>query len=193
MRYFTSDQHYGHEGIISLSKRPFSSVEEMDIEIIRRHNSLISPNDEVFHLGDFTFKEGRLVEILKSLNGKHHLVSGNHDKCHPCHHHHVRFVRKYLKSGFSSVQERLILDIPTLGPVLLCHLPMRMEGKEERYPNHRPTTSDIMKSSPGEFLIHGHVHKSWTRRKNMINVGVDVWNFSPVAQDELVEFIHKPY
>ena len=54
--YFTSDLHLGHKNIIRLSKRPFISVEEMDEEIIRRFNSLVTENDTVYDLGDTYFK-----------------------------------------------------------------------------------------------------------------------------------------
>jgi calcineurin-like phosphoesterase family protein len=30
MNYYTSDLHLGHENIISICKRPFAAVEEMD-------------------------------------------------------------------------------------------------------------------------------------------------------------------
>jgi hypothetical protein len=32
--YFTGDQHFGHDGIIGLCKRPFRSVDEMDETMI---------------------------------------------------------------------------------------------------------------------------------------------------------------
>ena len=33
---FTSDLHFGHENVIRFDGRPFSTVEEMDNELIRR-------------------------------------------------------------------------------------------------------------------------------------------------------------
>ena len=40
--YFTSDNHFGHEGVIRFDNRPFASVEEMDAEMIRRWNAKVT-------------------------------------------------------------------------------------------------------------------------------------------------------
>jgi calcineurin-like phosphoesterase family protein len=52
--FFTADEHYGQANIIKYCDRPFASVEEMDSEIIKRHNELVGPKDVVIHAGDFT-------------------------------------------------------------------------------------------------------------------------------------------
>lgn len=77
--FFTSDQHFFHRGI--LKHRPkFSSVDEMNHEIIARHNSVVSNNDTVYYLGDFSFgKTDQTIEVLKQLNGQKNLILGNHD------------------------------------------------------------------------------------------------------------------
>jgi len=54
----------------------------MDMEIIRRWNERVKPEDTVFHLGDFCFKEkdGKDFNYYrKQLNGNIILVRGNHD------------------------------------------------------------------------------------------------------------------
>jgi calcineurin-like phosphoesterase family protein len=38
--FFTADEHYGHANIIKYCNRPFTSVDEVDAEIIQRHNEL---------------------------------------------------------------------------------------------------------------------------------------------------------
>ena len=39
--FFTADEHYGHTNIIKYCERLFASVEDMDAEIIKRHNELV--------------------------------------------------------------------------------------------------------------------------------------------------------
>jgi len=58
---------------------------------------------------------------------------------------------------------------------LFNHLPYSGDSKEqERFNNYRP-------QNKGQFLIHGHVHNNWRFKDNMINVGVDVWDYFPVS------------
>jgi hypothetical protein len=70
--WFSSDTHYGHERIIELAKRPFSSVEEMDEVMIERHNARVRPGDQFFHVGDFAFADHD--PYLSRLNGQKFLV-----------------------------------------------------------------------------------------------------------------------
>ncbi len=80
--WFTSDYHLGHRNIIRLCNRPFANVEEMDQAIIERHNACVGQADTVYDLGDFAFRCSAeyAVACLHRLNGRRHLVLGNHDK-----------------------------------------------------------------------------------------------------------------
>ena len=50
--WFTGDQHFNHANIIGFTGRPFANSEQMNAEIIRRHNSRVKSSDTVYHLGD---------------------------------------------------------------------------------------------------------------------------------------------
>lgn len=81
MHFFTADQHYGHANIIRFCNRPFATVEEMDRELIRRHNEVVGPDDVVVHAGDFAYRSARAPQsYLEELNGRHILVRGSHDR-----------------------------------------------------------------------------------------------------------------
>ena len=78
MIYFTSDTHFLHSQIIEYCGRPFKNVEHMDIELVRRWNERVKPEDTVFHLGDFAWKsQGKYKKLL---NGNIIHIKGNHDK-----------------------------------------------------------------------------------------------------------------
>ncbi len=79
--FFTSDLHFGHANIIKYANRPFSSVREMDSELINRWNAKVTNSDVVWILGDFAFlNEDALVDVASWLDGEKHVIWGNHDK-----------------------------------------------------------------------------------------------------------------
>lgn len=183
MIWFTSDQHFGHENIIKYCNRPFSSAEAMNVELMRRHNVVVGVRDLVYHLGDFSMHP-RELHRLKDLNGEHHLIAGNHDRCHPVHKGWEKAKKFYLDAGFKSVDFSEQHRLPNDEDVVLHHLPYTGDhhDSEERYAEWRPIDM-------GLWLFHGHVHTTWKKRDRMINVGVDQWAYAPVSLDEILDFM----
>lgn len=61
--------------------RGFANAIDMNDVLIARHNAKVKKDDVVYHLGDFSFLgTKKTLEIIEALNGKVHLVPGNHDK-----------------------------------------------------------------------------------------------------------------
>ena len=115
------------------------------------------------------FRAAKVEPILKALNGRKHLIVGNHD--------HTWMKGMAMSDYFASVQTLKEVEID--GRVLtLCHYPMLS------YPQARRG-----------YMVYGHIHNNvrddyWpliARRSRMLNVGVDVNDFEPVTFDELVE------
>lgn len=99
--FFIADPHFGDDRIRRYENRPFETAEEMDRELIRRWNVLVSEGDTVFVLGDFG-AEGREDLVLSRLNGRKLLVKGNHDVLSNSH---------YRQAGFEEVYDcPIILD-----------------------------------------------------------------------------------
>lgn len=186
MMFMTSDEHWGHKNIIVYCKRNFSTIEDMNKALIDNHNSVVGNNDIVYHLGDLSMSNKIVPEILKQLNGSHILIPGNHDKCHPCHKNSGPMIKEYLSYGFKEIHIEMEMDIPEIGLVKFNHLPYNNPGYDDnRYAHFKPTPT-------GEkYLFHGHVHNSWKLRDNMLNLGVDVWDYKPVSLPEIVEFLNK--
>lgn len=78
--WFTSDTHFGHQKDFLFGPRGFASSEEHDVAIIKNWNSIISPDDEVYHLGDVMLGDNEHgIKCLEQLNGRIHILIGNHD------------------------------------------------------------------------------------------------------------------
>lgn len=79
-----SDTHFGHANILNFKKedgsplRAFSSADEMDEHLIERWNSVVRPQDHVYHLGDVAM-HSKSIETVAKCNGHKRLVRGNHD------------------------------------------------------------------------------------------------------------------
>ena len=80
MYWFTADEHAGHDKPFIVQARGFTSVDEHDSELIRRHNERVSKGDIVVHVGDFTLKNAAFAaDIIRQLNGEHIFIKGSHD------------------------------------------------------------------------------------------------------------------
>ena len=82
--FIVSDTHFGHSNILkftgedgALIRPQFSSVEDMDEQMVDRWNSVVRDRDIVYHLGDVYFGDGH--RVLKRLRGRKRLILGNHD------------------------------------------------------------------------------------------------------------------
>jgi len=83
-KFYTADTHFCHPLMLSPTacNRPFDDVKAMDEALIRNWNSVVKPDDIVYHLGDFALglHDGdRVRSIFSRLAGRKFLVLGNHD------------------------------------------------------------------------------------------------------------------
>lgn len=185
VRWFTSDLHLGHENIIRYCRRPFSSVEEMDDSIVANWNARVAPDDEVWVLGDVAM--GRIEASLGrigDLSGHKVLVTGNHDRCWAGHERRQEeWVQRYESAGFEQIHQGTIEAHIADQTVRAGHFPFEGDSHDEdRFIKWRPIDD-------GSWLLHGHVHTSWQVNGRQINVGVDVWDFAPVSEQQIATII----
>lgn len=179
--YFTSDQHFGHANIIRYCDRPFRSTGEMDAALVARWNAVVGPDDTVHVLGDVCMgRREESMPLIRQLTGHKILYAGNHDRCWYGHGARARAAEaEYLEAGFEEIRQgtyHLELDGRR---VAVSHFPYRGDsGDADRFTGYRP-------ADEGLWLLHGHVHEKWRVLDRMINVGVDVWEFTPVPAGTL--------
>ena len=117
LKYFIADTHFNHENIIKYCNRPFINSKEMNEYIEKKWNSIVTPHDIVYHLGDVGFgTDEELREIIHRLNGIKILIKGNHDN--------RRGTNRWKELGFAEVYKKeLIVD-----NLILTHEPIDVEG-----------------------------------------------------------------
>ncbi len=79
MKFYTSDLHLEHTNCIRFDNRPFRNTDEMNAEIVKRWNTVVSKNDDVYVLGDIIWNNAD-VKYIRQLNGHKYLIRGNHDR-----------------------------------------------------------------------------------------------------------------
>lgn len=78
--YITSDLHFGHDKDFLYKPRGFNCIEDHDEAIINNWNSCVTDEDDVFVLGDLMLGDNEHgIECINRLNGKIHIITGNHD------------------------------------------------------------------------------------------------------------------
>ena len=78
--FFIADTHFGHEAIIHYENRPFKNIDEMTTALINNWNKVVSTEDTVFLLGDFSaYDKDANISICNRVNGHKILIIGNHD------------------------------------------------------------------------------------------------------------------
>lgn len=167
MNYYIGDPHFGHENIMRHSKRPFSSIEAMNQAIINDWNSTVTDKDDVYILGDFSFKGDDPVTYIKQLKGKKYLIKGNHDKITPEFKSHLEWVKDYFE----------VIDNGQR--IVLFHYPIVEWNGYYRDTIH--------------FYAHTHnnvdnlAYKLMLQVPNAYNTGVDVIGFGPRTMAQVIE------
>lgn len=175
---YIGDWHYDHANILGFDNRPFTSIEEMNSNLISYWNDVTDSNDDVYILGDmFWCGAQKAVPILEQLKGRKHLIKGNHDRCHD----------NKFRAQFVWIKDYAEIKDGERD-VVLCHYPMPC------FKNH----------FYGWYHLYAHVHNSFEhnmmmhdkflmeelygKQCRMYNVGAMMpWiNYAPRTLDEII-------
>lgn len=174
--YFSSDWHLGHANIIKYDKRPFKTVEEMDLAIITNVTEQLQKGDTLYYLGDFAFTrsmneaEGHMKAL--ALTGANLLfIKGNHDKRDT-----IKLYEKY--GTYLGEQKKIKLEVRGHEyEIVLNHYAMRVWDKSHR----------------GTWHLYGHSHHSLPDLQESLSfdVGINGWDYKLVSFDQVKEKMAK--
>jgi calcineurin-like phosphoesterase family protein len=163
--WFSADAHLGHDNIRRFCNRPFSSVQEMDEELLKRINEVVQPQDDFYFLGDFAFADyNGIVNYRKAINCRNlFFIEGNHDQVIQRNRDLQRLFRSYdIRKEIKIGNQIIILD-------------------------HYPGLT-WNKAFHGSWQLFGHVHNNKVfDRPDLLNAdcGVDARNFYPMNMDDV--------
>jgi calcineurin-like phosphoesterase family protein len=191
--WFTSDTHFDHKNICSATTnwveaedltRKFSSLDQMNDELVTSINNKVGQDDILFHLGDWSFNGFENIRKFRErINCKNvHLILGNHD-------HHIERNKENIQSIFSSVSQYLDLEVKWRP----YHSKLVADSYTRFVLFHYPIAS-WNGMSDGVIHLHGHVHLSPQQRVangKAMDVGVDGNNMEPISMDEVLKIMSK--
>lgn len=151
--------------------RGFNSIEEMNETIIQKWNKTVSAEDDVYILGDVILGDPSNIEYVKRLNGKIHIVLGNHDTAN---------------------REKMYRELPNV--VEVAEVGIRLKYKKHHFVfTHYPMmTGNLEKESLKQMSLnlYGHTHQLtnfYNDMPYMYHVGVDSHDGYPVLLDDIIE------
>lgn len=178
--HFTSDVHFGHNNIIKFCNRPFSSVEEMNEQLIERWNNVVKPNDTVWSLGDFAFLPyEQTKQIIKRLNGNLHMVLGNH--CQKIAQNRKELISSGLVKEIHDYKEISVQTSAGKQKICLFHYAQRAWNG----------------SHYGSWQLFGHTHGDMEPYGKSVDVGIDSPfvtgqpEYRPFSLEEVEEFMRN--
>ena len=177
MIYVTSDTHFGHDRAFIYEPRGFSSIEEHDQIIIEKWNTIVQPQDIVYHLGDVMLGSNHEygLNCLCQLNGQIKIIRGNHctDK---------RWEEYATLPNVQTLGYADVIKHPW-GKSYLCHYPTETSYLENMVPikNHL-------------INLHGHTHskeKFEHGKPYQYNVAVDAHDCYPASLEQIYKDIEQ--
>jgi calcineurin-like phosphoesterase family protein len=162
--FFTSDTHFDDEYSLRYFNRPFQNVDEMNVTLVEKWNRVVSENDTIYHLGDFTLDNvSHFTKWVSKLNGTIKILPGSHD---------YPWLKDFVSSERVQVIAPLVsLEFPELivgqNPqvIVLCHYSMQVWDR----------------SNQGSWHLFGHTHGKLKGIGLSFDVGVDCTEFTPLS------------
>lgn len=163
-----SDTHFGHANILKFEpeiRGHYANILEHDLDLVERWNSVVRPQDTVWHLGDVFFGKDA-HRILGALNGFKRVVLGNHDAKHE------DVLAQYFKRMYGVAQ---------YGGCILSHVPVHPYQLENRY------KKNIHGHMHRKRVLISHPNNGLQIDPRYVCVSVEQINLTPVLLDQVIE------
>lgn len=164
MIYFSSDLHLNHDRPFVWEDRGFGCVEQMDEGLVKRFNSVLTDDDELYLLGDCCMGLNELaMPYLEKIKGHKHLIIGNHDTDARLEEYRSRGIFETIEwGGRIKYKKRMFL---------LSHYPMLIGN----------TSNDKV------WNLHGHTHQlhAFGTVPQCYNVGIDAHDCYPISIEKI--------
>lgn len=168
MIYLSSDLHFSHDKPFIYRTRGFNNFGEMNMGIVKRFNSVLTEDDDLYLLGDCCMGLNELsMPYLEQIKGRKHLIIGNHDT----------------DARIAEYRERGIFETIDFGGRIKCHklwfilshYPM-LVGNE---------THDSI------WNLHGHTHQTtnFSAIPFCYHVGIDSHSLYPISIEDIYKEI----
>lgn len=190
--YFTSDWHLNHSpkwDVPLHETRGYTSVTDMNDDIINKINSVVRYDDILFNLGDFSLNcsENDLNSFISRINCQNvHLLWGNHNS--PISKIYQREVSKFLTDR--NITETLSIYPFRYKNIVFCgdYLEINVDGKIVVMMHYPLDIWNYMKD--GSYMLCGHSHYNFprTQRNSLDGLILDVgWEgkLAPYSFDEI--------
>ena len=143
----------------------------MNEAYVQKWNETVTAEDDVYALGDLMLGDTSNIEYLKRLNGKIHIVLGNHDTAN---------------------REKMYRELPNV--VEVAEVGIRLKYKKHHFVlTHYPMmTGNLEKESLKQMSLnlYGHTHQTsnfYNDMPFMYHVGVDSHDGYLVLLDDVIE------
>lgn len=172
MTYFLSDLHFGHDKNFIYEARGYKSIQEHDECLIDKINSTVKNSDDFWILGDCFLNNSKTgIENLKRLNGRKHLIIGNHDSDTK-----IKMFKK--ENIFEDIRYGYRLKANKNKIFILSHYPTFCGNY----------TNDYV------WNISGHTHNNHLFEfgdNKIFNVSVDALDGFPIEKSEILAMIER--
>lgn len=162
--FVTSNLQLGRPSAIKKYNRSYTDVDQMTNDLILKWNTVVKPEDTVYHLGNFAHDPKTAQDSLNRLNGT------------------IKFVEGDLDQAIQTLNERNMLT--SNSSIVKC---VTFLEEYKSTVSYWPLDAWPKKSNKGWSII-GYPDKKYKSdpKKRIINVSTDLWGNTPQELEKLL-------